>query len=87
MGDTANCPDETLTTTAKMQGLLLVGLAVISFVVCLTSFAMRQTGVGVSAASISLLAVGAALSWLTTEARRVRDVQRRSDRAHHVVAH
>ncbi len=87
MGNTADGPDETMTTTAKTQGLLLVGLVVLSFAVCLTCFAIGQIGVGVSAASITLLAVGAALSWLTTEARRVRDVQRRWDSTHHLIAH
>ena len=32
--------------------------------VCLAAFALRQVGLGVGAASVALLAVGAALSWL-----------------------
>ena len=61
-------------------------LALVSFVVCLTSFAFRQIGVGVSAASITLLAVGAALSSLSVEARRFRDGQRRWASGDHVAA-
>lgn len=73
---------ETMTNTAKTPGLVLVGLAVVAFVVCLASFAMRQVNVGIGAAIVTLLAAGAALAWLTMEARRVRDVDREWSSTH-----
>jgi hypothetical protein len=97
VGDTASDPvdhhrttqplaGETVKNTAKMPGLLLALAAVAAFVVCLASFALRQVGVGVGAAIVMLLAAGAALSWLTTEARRVRQVQRDWSKKHPSVA-
>jgi hypothetical protein len=93
MGDTASDPvvhhrttqplaSETMKNAAKTPGLVLVAMALVAFVVCLASFAIRQVGVGVSAASVALLTAGAALAWLTMEARRVRHVQREWDSAH-----
>lgn len=93
MGDTASDPidhhrttqplaGETMKNTAKTPGLVLVGLAVVAFVVCLASFALRQVNVGIGAAIVTLLAVGAALAWLTMEARRVRDVEREWSSTH-----
>lgn len=93
MGDTSNDPidhhrttqplaGETMKNTAKMPGLLLVAIAVVAFVVCLASFAERAVGVGIGAAIVMLLTAGAALAWLTMEARRVREVQRDWRRTH-----
>ena len=93
MGDTSNDPvdhhrttqplaGETMKNTAKMPGLLLVAIAVVAFVVCLASFAERAVGVGIGAAIVMLLTAGAALAWLTMEARRVREVQRDWSRSH-----
>jgi protein-S-isoprenylcysteine O-methyltransferase Ste14 len=67
---------ETLNNTAKAPGLAFVAVAVVAFVVCLASFAIRQVNVGIGAAIVALLAAGAALAWLSMEARRVRQVQR-----------
>jgi hypothetical protein len=94
MGDTASDPidrhrttqplaGETMKNTAKTPGLVLVAVAVVAFVVCLASFAMRQVGVGVGAAITTLLATGAALAWLAMEARRVRQAQRDWDSESH----
>jgi hypothetical protein len=93
VGDTANDPidhhrttqplaGETMKNTAKMPGLLLVAIAVVASVVCLASFAEREVGVGIGAAIVMLLTAGAALAWLTMEARRVREVQREWSRTH-----
>jgi hypothetical protein len=93
VGDTSNDPidhhrttqplaGETMKNTAKMPGLLLVAIAVVAFVVCLASFAERAVGVGIGAAIVMLLTAGAALAWLTMEARRVREVQRDWRRTH-----
>jgi hypothetical protein len=97
MGDTAGDPidhhrttqpltGETMKNTAKTTGLVLVVVAVVAFVICLASFAIRQVGVGVGAAIVTLLATGAALAWLAMEARRVRQVQRDWNNTHHDAA-
>ena len=87
MGDTTIDPVDRRRTSQPLAGLSLVGVAVVSFVVCLASFAVRQIDVGVTAASVTLLAAGPALAWLAMEARRVRQVEREWDSAHHGVAH
>jgi O-antigen/teichoic acid export membrane protein len=73
--------------TAKTPGLVLVATAVVAFVFCLASFAIRQVDVGVSAAIVALLTAGAALAWLTMKARRVRHVQREWDSTHQDSTH
>jgi hypothetical protein len=96
MGDDASDPidhhrttqppaGETMKNTAKTPGLVFVAVAVVAFVICLVSFAVRQVSVGVGAAIVALLAAGAALAWLTMEGRRVREVQREWRRTHHDV--
>jgi hypothetical protein len=45
-------------------------------VFCVVSFAMRQIDVGVGAASVSLLTIGASLACRSAEVRRARQVQR-----------
>ena len=98
MGDTARDPidhhrttqplaGETMKNTAKTRGLLLVAVAVVAFVVCLASFAIRQVDVGIGAAIVALLAAGAALAWLAMEARRVRQVEREWESTHHDTHH
>jgi protein-S-isoprenylcysteine O-methyltransferase Ste14 len=93
MGDDASDPidhhrtmqplaGETMKNTAKASGLVFVAVAVVAFVICLASFAVRQVSVGVGAAIVALLAAGAALAWLTMEGRRVRQVQREWSKAH-----
>jgi Flp pilus assembly protein TadB len=94
MGDTASDPvdhhrttqplaGETMKNTAKTPGLILVAVAVVAFVVCLASFAMKQVGVGIGATIVTLLAAGASLAWLAMESRRVRQVQREWSSTHH----
>ena len=96
MGDDASDPidhhrttqplaGETMKNTAKTPGLVFVAVAVVAFVICLASFAVRQVSVGVGAAIVALLAAGAALAWLTMEGRRVRQVQREWSRTRHDV--
>lgn len=67
---------EAATSAARRSGLLLIAMAVASLVVSVVSFATRQIDVGVGAASVSLLAVGASLAYRSAEVRRVRQVQR-----------
>lgn len=50
--------------------------AVLAFVVSLAAFAFGQVGIGISVASGGLLVIGAGLSWLSMERRRVRDAER-----------
>jgi hypothetical protein len=81
---------EAVTSAARRSGLLLIAIAVASLVVSAVSFATRQIDVGVGAASVSLLAVGASLAYRSAEVRRVRQVQRdragtRSASAHIIV--
>lgn len=73
---------ETMKNTAKVPGLAFVAVAVLAFVVCLASFAVRQVNVGIGAAIVALLAAGAALAWVAMEARRVRQVQRERSSFH-----
>lgn len=55
---------------------LLAIVAAVSLVICVASFAIRQAGVGVDAASIALLAAGAALAWQAMDGRRARQMHR-----------
>jgi hypothetical protein len=77
---------EVVTSAARRSGLLLIAMAVASLVVSVASFATRQIDVGVGAASVSLLAVGASLAYRSSEVRRVRQVQRDRASSHSVGA-
>jgi hypothetical protein len=77
---------EAVSSAARRSGLLLIAMAVASLVVSVASFATRQIDVGVGAASVSLLAVGASLAYRSAEVRRVRQVQRDWARSHRVGA-
>jgi hypothetical protein len=77
---------ESVTSAARRSGLLLIAVAVASLVVSVVSFATRQIDVGVGAASVSLLAVGASLAYRSAEVRRVRQLQRDWASAHSVGA-
>jgi hypothetical protein len=66
----------TMRRSGKTPGLWFVAVAAVSFMVCLASFAARHIDLGVSAASCTLLAAGAALASRATETRRIRQVQR-----------
>jgi hypothetical protein len=78
---------EMMKNSAKTSGLLFVAVSVVSFVVCLASFAVRQIDAGVGAASVTLLAAGASLAWRATDARRARQLQRDWDSSHHGVVY
>jgi uncharacterized membrane protein YcjF (UPF0283 family) len=86
MGDTLRDPidhhrttepraGESMKSGAKTLALLLFAAGVVAFVVCLASFAERQVGVGVGAAVVTLVAMGAGFAWLGMESRRIRQVQ------------
>ncbi len=59
----------------KNFAIMLAALAAVAVVVSMTAFALRQVSLGVGAASAALLAIGATLSWLSAEARRLRDAR------------
>jgi hypothetical protein len=67
---------EPIDDVERIPTMLVVGAAVIVFVVGITNFALGQVGLGVAAVSIGLLVFGAGLSWLAMERRRVRDAER-----------
>jgi hypothetical protein len=56
-------------------GLLVVAVALVAFVVCVTEFALGAGGAGVTAAIVGLLAFGGGLSWLAMDRRRIRDAE------------
>ncbi len=60
----------------RSPGLLIMGIAVLAFGVCLITFALGEVGAGVVAASVGLLAFGAGLAWLVMDGRRFRDAER-----------
>jgi hypothetical protein len=78
---------EAVNTAANRLGLVLVAMAVVSFVASVGSFASGQIDAGVGAASMSLLAAGASLAYRSAELRRVRQVQRDGDKVHRGAAH
>lgn len=60
----------------RTSGLLVVGVAMLAFVVCVTNFALGEARAGIVAAIVALLAFGAGLSWLGMDRRRIRDAER-----------
>ncbi len=93
MGDTSRDPidhhrttraraGESLKSGAKTPGLFLMVTGVAAFVIGLAAFAHGSVAVGVCAAIVALLAVGAGFAWLGMESRRIRDVQRQQSVAH-----
>jgi uncharacterized membrane protein YhaH (DUF805 family) len=71
--------ERTATTSSagpKNVAMMLAALAAVAVVVSMAAFALRQVSLGVGAASVALLAIGASLSWLSADARRLRDAQR-----------
>lgn len=54
----------------------VVAVAILAVAASVANFALGQPQVGVTAASIGLLAIGAGLSWLSMERRRVRQAER-----------
>jgi hypothetical protein len=71
---------ESMKNTAKAPGFILLAAGVVAFVVCVADFALGQVGVGVAALVVALLAAGGGLAWLGMEGRRIRQVERASQR-------
>ncbi|WP_369828140.1 LapA family protein [Mycobacterium sp. 852002-51163_SCH5372311] len=68
--------DEPIDDVERIPRMVVVGAAVIVFVVGIANFALGQVGLGVAAVSIGLLVFGAGLSWLAMERRRIREAER-----------
>jgi uncharacterized membrane protein len=82
MGDTRRDPFDHHGTAL---GLIVVAVGLVALVVSIASFAFGRAGVGVDAVVVSLLSAGVGLGWLTTEGRRVRQIERDTctrERAH-----
>ncbi|WAJ42609.1 LapA family protein [Mycobacterium sp. Aquia_216] len=62
--------------SVRTPGLIVVGAAVLALVVCVTNFALGEVSVGVTAAIIGLMALGAGLDWLSMDRRRIRQAER-----------
>jgi uncharacterized membrane protein YhaH (DUF805 family) len=65
------------TRAEHSPGLVIVGVAAVAFVICVTNFALGEAGAGVAAAIVGLLTFGAGLAWLAMDGRRIRDAARR----------
>ncbi len=68
--------DESVQDSERTPGLVVVGAAVLAFVVCVTNFGLGEAGAGVAAAIVALLTFGAGLSWLAMDRRRIRQAER-----------
>lgn len=88
MGDRADDPidhsrttrpraGETMKNTAKMPGLVLIGLAVAAFVMGLYSFADDSMAVGIGCVVIAAAAFTGGSAWLVWQTRRVNAVEDR----------
>jgi hypothetical protein len=68
--------DNPVRDSPRTPGLVVVAIAALAFVVCVTNFALGQAGAGLAAGIVALLAFGAGLSWLSMDRRRIRDAER-----------
>jgi hypothetical protein len=60
----------------RAPGLVVIGGALLAFVVSAAMFALGQVGAGIAAASGGMLVFGAGLAWLSEQRRRVREAER-----------
>jgi Flp pilus assembly protein TadB len=74
--------DESGQNAERKSGLVVVAAAVLAFVVCVTNFAFGEVNVGIDAAIVGLLALGAGLDWLAMDRRRMRQAERESINGH-----
>lgn len=59
-----------------IPSVVVVAAGVVSFGVSVAEFAFGQARLGVATASVGLLVIGAGLSWLAMERRRIRQAER-----------
>ena len=67
---------ESLQGSTRSPGLVVVAVAMLAFVVCVTNFALGEADAGVAAAIVGQLAFGGGLAWLAMDRRRIRDAER-----------
>ncbi|OBA75068.1 hypothetical protein A5641_26320 [Mycobacterium sp. 1554424.7] len=63
----------------RSPGFVVVAVAAVASVVCVTNFAFGEASAGVAAAIVGLLAFGAGLAWIAMDGRRIRDAERAWD--------
>ena len=68
---------ESMTDTKNMPALIVIGLALVSFVGGLAAFATRHHDVGLTLAAIAAAGFVIGLAWLVVEHRRVRRIEER----------
>lgn len=73
---------ETMKNTASMPALLVLGLSMLAFVACLSSFATGHPTAGVVLAVLAAVGFTVAGLWLALEHRRVKHIERRWYAAH-----
>jgi hypothetical protein len=79
MGGTAHSSESTQDLEERVEKtprLVVVAAAVAAVLASATNFALGHVRLGVDVASIGLLVVGAGMSWLSMERRRVRQAER-----------
>lgn len=68
---------ESMTDTKNMPALIVLGLALVSFVSCLAAFATRHHDIGLMFAAIAVAFFIVSMVWLAVEHRRVRGIEER----------
>ena len=68
---------ESMKDNKIMPALIVIGLALVSFVACLAAFATRHHDVGLVLASLSAAGFVIGAAWLAIEHRRVRRIEER----------
>ena len=62
----------------RATGRVAVAAAVLAMAVCVVNFALGHVNLGIDAAIVGLLALGAGLDWLAMDRRRIRQAERES---------
>ncbi len=68
---------ESMTDTKEMPALIVIGVALVSFVGALAAHATSHHGTGIIFGSISAVLLAVGLVWLMVEHRRVRGIEER----------
>jgi hypothetical protein len=68
---------ESMTDTKNMPALIVIGLALVSFVGALAAFATSHHDTGLLFSSIAAVGFVAGVAWLVVEHRRVRGIEER----------
>jgi peptidoglycan/LPS O-acetylase OafA/YrhL len=68
---------ESMTDTRIMPALIVIAVALVSFVGALAAHATDHHGTGFAFGAVAVALLAAALVWLAVEHRRVRDIEER----------